>query len=520
MCGIFLCVSSHPKVASEVLSEVKSSLTNRGPNRECIETLIVENETDTCPKLYITFFGCVLWLRGKCPQKQPLKDKNGGLLLWNGDVFGGVDLGEKCDTLLVSEKLSDPSTNIPKFLSRIQGPHAFVYYQPATKSIWFGRDFFGRHSLLIHKAKDLLVLTSVISGNLITNYNFIEVPADGVYHSSIDVFENYSIDLYPYLREMSRNPKECNVIQIYDSISSNIGNALHNTYLNDTINDGFYEKFNLSDKDQENILLQLLADEEYYNLVQQFTNVLKEAVRKRVMCQPGFCKKCIDKILQQNREVNRRNVCDHPKISVLFSGGIDCAVIAALAHMCIPPGEELDLVNVAFGQESANEKKSSDIKTHNLSFAVPDRQTGLIALSELETVFPQRKFNFVMTNIEKDELVVKRNEDIKQLLYPLDTVLDDSIGCAIWFAARGRGILIMKDASELSEYYESPARVVLLGMGADEQLGGYSRHRERFRKEKYEGLLNEIRLGIKNRLSTDNNVLAFTSLVLRNYQFT
>ena len=72
------------------------------------------------------------------------------------------------------------------------------------------------------------------------------------------------------------------------------------------------------------------------------------------------------------------------------------------------------------------------------------------------------------------------------------TLLFDSIGCAIWFAARGRGILKMKDASELSEYYESPARVVLLGMGADEQLGGYSRHRERFRKEKYEGLLNEI----------------------------
>ena len=212
--------------------------------------------------------------------------------------------------------------------------------------------------------------------------------------------------------------------------------------------------------------------------------------------------------MQQDKEVSIRHVCEHPKISVLFSGGIDCAVIAALAHMCIPPGEELDLVNVAFGQESANEKKSSDIQKHNLSFAVPDRQTGLIALSELETIFPQRKFNFVMANIEKNELVAKRNEDIKQLLYPLDTVLDDSIGCAIWFASRGKGTLKMEDASELSQYYESPARVVLLGMGADEQLGGYSRHRERFRKEEYEGLLNEIRLGIRiGLLSTANRVL-------------
>ena len=303
MCGIFLCISSNPNVASEILAEVKSSLTNRGPDRQCNETLIVENQRDNCPKFYITFFGCVLWLRGKCPQRQPLKDKNGGLLLWNGDVFGGVDIGDKCDTLLVSEKLSDPSTNIPEFLSCIQGPHAFIYYQPVTKNLWFGRDFFGRHSLLIHKAKDLLVLTSVISGSLIKSYDFIEIPADGVYHSSIESLENITIDLHQYHREMSRNPQECNEIQIYDRISSNIGNALHNTYLNDSINDKFYEKVNLSDKDQEQILLQLLEDEEYYKLVQQFTNVLKEAVRKRVMCQPGFCKNCIGKILQRDKEV-------------------------------------------------------------------------------------------------------------------------------------------------------------------------------------------------------------------------
>ena len=100
----------------------------------------------------------------------------------------------------------------------------------------------------------------------------------------------------------------------------------------------------------------------------------------------------------------------------------------------------------------------------------------------------------------RDELQQVRANHVRHLLHPLDTVLDDSIGCAIWFAARGRGILKMKDASELSEYYESPARVVLLGMGADEQLGGYSRHRERFRKEKYEGLSNEIRLGNRIRL--------------------
>ena len=42
-----------------------------------------------------------------------------------------------------------------------------------------------------------------------------------------------------------------------------------------------------------------------------------------------------------------------------------------------------------------------------------------------------------------------------------------SIGCAIWFASRGKGILWNQDGNV---EYSSPARVLLLGMGADEQV--------------------------------------------------
>lgn len=34
-----------------------------------------------------------------------------------------------------------------------------------------------------------------------------------------------------------------------------------------------------------------------------------------------------------------------------------------------------------------------------------------------------------------------RQDHIQELVYPLQTVLDDSIGCAVWFAARGIGVL-------------------------------------------------------------------------------
>ena len=53
-----------------------------------------------------------------------------------------------------------------------------------------------------------------------------------------------------------------------------------------------------------------------------------------------------------------------------------------------------------------------------------------------------------------DELKEKRDEVIKHLVYPLGSVLDDSIGCALWFGGRGVGKC-------LGELYVSPARVSL-----------------------------------------------------------
>ena len=44
-------------------------------------------------------------------------------------------------------------------------------------------------------------------------------------------------------------------------------------------------------------------------------------------------------------------------------------------------------------------------------------------------------------------------------MYPLCTVLDDSIGCAIWFAARGKGVIDTNDDGDLTVPYASTARV-------------------------------------------------------------
>lgn len=48
-----------------------------------------------------------------------------------------------------------------------------------------------------------------------------------------------------------------------------------------------------------------------------------------------------------------------------------------------------------------------------------------------------------------------RNSTIRHLVHPLCTVLDDSIGCALWFASRGRGLLYPS-----MQPYQSNARVI------------------------------------------------------------
>jgi len=58
-----------------------------------------------------------------------------------------------------------------------------------------------------------------------------------------------------------------------------------------------------------------------------------------------------------------------------------------------------------------------------------------------------------------EELIEMRASNIAALIDPASTVLDDSIGCAQWFAARGVGTITDQYAEEIS--YTSPARVIM-----------------------------------------------------------
>lgn len=72
---------------------------------------------------------------------------------------------------------------------------------------------------------------------------------------------------------------------------------------------------------------------------------------------------------------------------------------------------------------------------------------------------------------------------------------------AFWFASRGIGQI--KDEEGKLAPYTSQAKVLLSGLGADEQLGGYSRHKDQFEASSWRGLIHELQLDL-DRISTRN----------------
>ncbi|XP_075962793.1 asparagine synthetase domain-containing protein 1 [Anarhichas minor] len=527
MCGIFCLLSLSPTqcVWDKTLHE---HLRRRGPD---LSQDLTVGGTDPCYQCL--FSAHVLHLRGLLTP-QPVRDDTGNVLLWNGEIFGGLPvMPEENDTAVVSERLSscDGPSEILSVLSAVRGPWGFVYYQKAGDYLWFGRDFLGRRSLLwkFDAEVNALTLTSVAarqSGPGPAQSAWREVPAAGVYRIDLKAVTqagSVTFELYPWARGGSGLVSSCSptVLESVPSgctaVMNQSGLALAspvrplNTSIPKSLNE---EEIHPNSHSHVEHLERLLASQEKNDAVNRLIGVLSEAVRRRVQSLPFEA--------QDNSPPSN----ELAGVAILFSGGIDSMILAALADRHIPAHQPIDLLNVAFKLQVPKKQKESAKKsgkhknkpTDSQSdgadpqtsgpFDVPDRITGKAGLKELQDLNPERRWNFVEINVTKEELQKIRQERICHLVHPLDTVLDDSIGCAVWFAARGTG-LIMEDGDQRP--FTSSAKVVLTGIGADEQLAGYSRHRVRFTMSGHEGLIQELEMELdripSRNLGRDDRVI-------------
>ncbi|NXE97861.1 ASND1 protein, partial [Menura novaehollandiae] len=539
MCGICCVVTLCSQRAShDFLSEdILCHLRRRGPDssQQLIKT--VSDLSYEC-----LFSGHVLHLRGLLTP-QPLQDASNNIFLWNGEIFSGVHVGDlENDTEVIFHHLAlcTSEMDILSLFSSLRGPWSFIYYEAPRHSLWFGRDYFGRRSLLWQFSNEIssaFCLTSV-SGCSESGNQWQEVPASGIFKIDLRACattESLSLTLFPWKYSCTEKAEEETILNVLDQVSKDLPNHIGLMVnesklclrapvipLNKTVSEASGEcpGSNISNSIRAvsvETLQEFLTEEHKKKLVCQFIDVLNEAVKRRVLC------------LFRDQDQKTREVpsMSHKKanVAVLFSGGIDSMVIAALADKHVPLEEPIDLLNVAFViKEQAKHKGTTKRRTnhevqleslcpqescqgldantgaHLSCFDVPDRITGRAGLKELEAINPSRTWNFVEINVTLEELKKMRKQRINHLIYPLDTVLDDSIGCAIWFASRGEGFVSKQ--GELKPY-KSPAKVVLTGIGADEQLAGYSRHRVCFKKDGSEGLNKELEMEL-DRISSRN----------------
>lgn len=230
--------------------------------------------------------------------------------------------------------------------------------------------------------------------------------------------------------------------------------------------------------------------------------------------------RCLEKLLRQSLAPRILNIPQHQRphrrvaaaqkparLAILFSGGLDCTLLARVAHDLYPDQSPIDLLNVAF--ENPRIHKADSSSKSDIYETCPDRVTGRASYAELQRVCPAREWRFVAINIPYVETCSARQAVI-DLMYPHNTEMDLSISYALYFAARGQGYL--SPAADVKTTYETSARVLLSGLGADELFGGYLRHATAYNREGFKGLLEELDLDIgrlgKRNLGRDDRVIS------------
>ena len=305
------------------------------------------------------------------------------------------------DTEYVGKQLaSGHQEEVLSFLAGIKGPWALIYFHRPSNRLYFGRDVFGRHSLLWQPPTPqhpYLRVTSVWQqcGQM------QEVMAHGLYSidfSSTTLDDGFKVNLVPWLHLSEDDLSSLHpVIEVEKHVK--LGSCLKHSLNMSLPSTAILEQLD-----------SLPATLEQHNLeafcvvlgssIDQLQEVLTQAVQRRVDKCPPCCQQC----------TASPSLCHHPRIAVLFSGGLDSAMLALLLDSCLPKEETIDLLNVAFPNKvcssdngkarlKAKHKPSSVVSPSSVSFEVPDRIAGKECWQQLQQLRPHRDWNFVQVTI-------------------------------------------------------------------------------------------------------------------------
>lgn len=496
MCGIFFSLGLHGYIPPG--EDLVTLLKSRGPDSYQEHTQEVHlSGGDSGPKssptdrVYLTFASSVLSLRGARVGVQPFVDvASGSVLCWNGEAwkYNNDDVSGN-DTTFVHERLLQPglseptstnntAQNSPRIqlllttLNSISGPFSFIFFDGPTRSILCGRDCLGRRSLLTKTdAEGNIIVTSVSDGCSPSGWQ--EIGTDGL--RVVELCRNELSRYKPSVIPWTRN-------DVADHPAPYLQNPLAS--LNKTV------------------------PGEASPAMVSFTSVPKSVLDLETQLRLALKLRLQDIPPRQPADgLDEREKSS--KAAVLYSGGVDCTVLARIAHEILPGDETIDLLNVVF-ENPRIAASSNTLSTEALFEQCPDRITARSSLSELRRTCPTRKWRLVIINVDYTEAMAHRQQVIS-LMHPHNTEMDLSIAYALYFAARGQGSVFDLEIQRLRPY-TTPARVLISGLGADELFGGYTRHATAFARRSFQGLIEELELDVnrlgKRNLGRDDRVIS------------
>ena len=473
------------------------------------------------------------------------------VLLFNGEIYSGLedwmlDTSEN-DALALLRALADATTtDVPTLMARLRGPWAFVYYDPRGDCLWYGRDAIGRRSLLMHLHSPR---TSSSEDCTATAAAAAAAAADDNDGAAALHFRRRNSDAqhdFQLASVADTNKDGGTAPNGWQEVSPGLHRFIFATRAHehldwkddddDTSNGGGGGGGRLLTRIRQQKRVHVPHDmgvgpearcraadgstapvdpPDYVHLsprdfmplsvyVSSALDALDAAVATRV------------RTLRANL-VDANGEAASAPFAVGFSGGVDSCILAALLHRHLDPEVAIDLPNVSFAGEEA-----------------PDRVNARYGLAELQRTMPGRSFRLICIDATQEDADAVQPR-IRELLAPANTYMDMNIGTALWFVARAqgridddddgsghdciegnagsRGVLAASSMStEEKKMYRSPAKVLFLGTGIDEQCAGYGRHFSRFRDAGWQGLQEELSLDVerlwRRNLGRDDRLVA------------
>jgi asparagine synthetase B (glutamine-hydrolysing) len=356
----------------------------------------------------LVVLAAVLHVRGATVCEQPVVDSaSGNVLAWNGELYdgddgdAGSDDGEEADTARLSALLNGAGAadDLVARIASLRGPWALVFWHEASRTLWWGRDRTGRRSLLVRfagsdsgdgeRAVHTGVMLSSVAGAAPRAAEhdagaaafWSPVRPDGLYCARRLDGGGYTVALHPWRPVTPRVPR--------------------------------------------GVTTRAAAADELHRL-------LRHALRLRVRSRSSALRARSDAAVSSSDDAAAAAAA--APLGVLFSGGLDSMVVAALASEALArdgaPRSPIELINVCF-----------DHPRH----ASPDRLASIAGVLELSRRHPARVWRLVLVDATFDDVTsvgengAMQRAELARLIAPRTTHMDLNIGTALWYAARGAG---------------------------------------------------------------------------------